>query len=195
MITNTIDDPHQLKTNNEVAKASLKKRLNPNIVPGPGNYNPQKVPDIGSIPSNNSTSVENAAMLRKAHDKNLFSKLGITDNDMIGKKGAAFNSTAPRFQSESTRNVHKRAATLNGDESQMNVYHLQMLEGPQIKARNQLLNNGELPDVRTISGKNNTMGLGVFRSTKIALAFGTSPEPSYLQRSQQANNTNRNNLK
>ena len=62
----------------------------------------------------------------------------------------------------------------------MNVYHLQMLEGPQIKARNQLLNNGELPDARTISGKNNTMGLGVFRSTKIALAFGTHPEPSYL---------------
>ena len=38
------------------------------------------------------------------------------------------------------------------------------------------------------------MGLGVFRSTKIALAFGTVPEPSYLQRSQQANN-NKSNLK
>ena len=130
MITNTLDDPHQLKTNNEVAKASLKKRLQPSDYPGPGNYDPQKVPDIGHLPSNNSTSVENAAMLRKGHDKNLFSKLGINDNDMISRKGAAFNSTAPRFQSESTRNVHRRAATINGDESQMNVYHLQMLEGP-----------------------------------------------------------------
>ena len=130
MITNTLDDPHQLKTNNEVAKASLKKRLQPSAYPGPGNYDPQKVPDIGHLPSNNSTSVENAAMLRKGHDKNLFSKLGINDNDMISKKGAAFNSTAPRFQSESTRNIHRRAATINGDESQMNVYHLQMLEGP-----------------------------------------------------------------
>ena len=48
-----------------------------------------------------------------------------------------------------------------------------MLEGPQMKVRNQLLNSGELPDMRTIGGKNNTMGLGVFRSTKIATAFGT----------------------
>ena len=64
-----------------------------------------------------------------------------------------------------------------------------------MKARNQLLNNGEMPDMRTIGGKNNTMGLGVFRSTKIALAFGTAPEPSYLQRSQQMNGQNRNNMK
>jgi len=97
MITNTVDDPHQLKSNNEVAKASLKKRLDPGSVPGPGNYNPQKVPDIGAMPNNNSTSMENAAMLRKGHDKNLYSKLGISDNDIVGKKGAAFNSTAPRF--------------------------------------------------------------------------------------------------
>ena len=64
-----------------------------------------------------------------------------------------------------------------------------------MKARNQLLNNGEMPDMRTIGGKHNTMGLGVFRSTKIALAFGTAPEPSYLQRSQQMHGQNRNNLK
>ena len=43
-----------------------------------------------------------------------------------------------------------------------------MLEGPQMKARNQLLNNAEMPDLRTIGGKQNTMGLGVFRSQKIA---------------------------
>lgn len=61
-----------------------------------------------------------------------------------------------------------------------------------MKARNQLLNNGEMPDMRTIGGKNNTMGLGVFRSTKIALAFGTAQEPSYLQRSQQMNAQNKN---
>lgn len=57
-----------------------------------------------------------------------------------------------------------------------------------MKARNQILaNGGEMPDMRTIGGKNNTMGLGVFRSSKIAVAFGTTPEPSYLQRSQQMN--------
>lgn len=39
--------------------------------------------------------------------------------------------------------------------------------------------------MRTISGRHNTMGLGVFRSTKITLAFGTTQEQSYLQRSQQ----------
>ena len=61
-----------------------------------------------------------------------------------------------------------------------------------MKARNQLLSNGEMPDMRTIGGKNNTIGLGVFRSAKIAVAFGTSPEPSYLQRSQQMHAQNRN---
>jgi len=49
-----------------------------------------------------------------------------------------------------------------------------MLEGPQMKARNQLLITAEMPDMRTISGRHNTMGLGVFRSTKINLAFGTT---------------------
>lgn len=71
-----------------------------------------------------------------------------------------------------------------------------MLEGPQIKARNQLLNNTELPDMRTIAGKHNTMGLGVFRNNKIETAFGTKEQVSYLQRSQQVNNNakDRNNM-
>ena len=113
---------------------------------------------------------------------------------MLGKKGTAFNSTAPRFQSETSRN-HNRSRTLNTEDIQKPVYDLQMLEGPQIKARNQLLNNAEMPDMRTIAGKHNTMGLGVFRSSKIATAFGTTQEPSYLQRSQQMTGVDRNNIK
>jgi len=58
-----------------------------------------------------------------------------------------------------------------------------MLEGPQMKARNQLLQSSEMPDLRTIGGKHNTMGLGVFRNSKLSTAFGTTQEPSYLQRS------------
>ena len=67
-----------------------------------------------------------------------------------------------------------------------------MLEGPQMKARNQLLNTSEMPDMRTIGGKHNTMGLGVFRNTKIGLAFGTGAqvEQSYLQRSQNMHKKN-----
>lgn len=33
-----------------------------------------------------------------------------------------------------------------------------------MKARNQLLSSAEMPDMRTIGGQQNTMGLGVFRS-------------------------------
>ena len=38
MITNTLQDPEQIKTNNEVTKAELKKRLTSSSVPGPGEY-------------------------------------------------------------------------------------------------------------------------------------------------------------
>jgi len=41
MITNTLPDPEKLKTNNEVAKAALKKRLQ-NFSPGPGEYSLEK---------------------------------------------------------------------------------------------------------------------------------------------------------
>ena len=80
--------------------------------------------------------------------------------------------------------AHIRNRTLNHDDLTKPVYELQMLEGPQVKAKNQLLNTAEMPDMRTIAGKNNTMGLGVFRSDKVEAAFGTKAEPSYLQRSQ-----------
>ena len=109
-------------------------------------------------------------------DRSLLQRLGLQDN-LLGKKGLAFNSTSPRFQNQdNSRNAHNRARTLNADDLQKPVYDLQMLEGPQMKARNQLLNAQEMPDMRTIGGKHNTMGLGVFRSTKIGLAFGTQPE-------------------
>lgn len=86
-------------------------------------------------------------------DKGLLSKLGLNEN-LISKKGTAFNSTSPRFKSETSRNGHNRSRTLNGDDAANKpVYDLQMLEGPQMKARNQLLNNAELPDLRTIGGK------------------------------------------
>jgi len=50
--------------------------------------------------------------------------------------------------------------------------------------------------MRTIAGKHNTMGLGVFRNHKIETAFGTKEPVSYLQRSQQVNNNakDRNNM-
>lgn len=38
MITNTLQDPDQMKANNEVAKAALKKRLVGTQGPGPGDY-------------------------------------------------------------------------------------------------------------------------------------------------------------
>ena len=41
MITNTIQDPSNLKQNNEIAKAQLKKRLD-TFEPGPGSYDPIK---------------------------------------------------------------------------------------------------------------------------------------------------------
>ena len=63
-----------------------------------------------------------------------------------------------------------------------------------MKARNQLLNSSELPDMRTISGKHNTMGLGVFRQAKLGVAFGTTSEPSYLQKSQGMPSKDRNNM-
>ena len=49
MITNTLQDPDQIKTNNEVAKAALKKRLETHHAPGPGEYDPVKKPPIGAL--------------------------------------------------------------------------------------------------------------------------------------------------
>ena len=76
MITNTLQDPEQIKSNNEVAKAALKKRLITNEPPGPGQYDPLKHP-IGSYSTRNST-LDNIADLRKVKDKSvLLSKLGL----------------------------------------------------------------------------------------------------------------------
>ena len=75
MITNTLQDPEQIKSNNEVAKAALKKRLITNEPPGPGQYNPVKQP-IGPHTSRNST-LDNISDLRKVKDKSvLLGKLG-----------------------------------------------------------------------------------------------------------------------
>ena len=93
MITNLLPDPDSIKQNNEVAKAQLKKRLVTDATPGPGDYNPFKQPPIGDSLSPNDQSLE----FKKAKEKNLLSKLGLQDN-LLGKKGLAFNSTAPRFQ-------------------------------------------------------------------------------------------------
>jgi len=58
--------------------------------------------------------MDQLAEIQKGKDKNLLSKLGIKDA-MVGKKGMAFNSTSPRFQSETSRN-HNRSRTINGEE-------------------------------------------------------------------------------
>ena len=76
MITNTLQDPEQIKSNNEVAKAALKKRLVSNQPPGPGQYDPVKQAIIGSYSTRNST-LENISDLRKVKDKSvLLGKLG-----------------------------------------------------------------------------------------------------------------------
>ena len=113
MITNTIQDPEQMKSNNEVAKAQLKKRLIDDQPPGPGQYDPLKKPPLGGSPS--PLSLETIAELKRGKDKSLLSKLGIQEN-LLSKKGLAFNSTSPRFQSESSRNMHNRNRTINGDD-------------------------------------------------------------------------------
>ena len=83
-----------------------------------------KKPPIGAQKSPNSFTIENLQELKKGKDKNLLSKLGLNDSLVGGKKGMAFNSTAPRFQSENTRNNHNRSRTINGEEIQKPVYDL-----------------------------------------------------------------------
>ena len=90
MITNTLQDPDQIKTNNEVAKAALKKRLETHHAPGPGEYDPVKKPPIGALQSPNSFTLDNIAELKKGKDKNLLSKLGLNEALVGGKKGTAF---------------------------------------------------------------------------------------------------------
>ena len=68
----------------------------------------------GSQPQN-SLTLETLAELKKGKDRNLLSKLGLNEA-LVGKKGMAFNSTAPRFQSETSRNLHNRSRTINGEE-------------------------------------------------------------------------------
>ena len=74
MITNTLQDPDQIKSNNEVVKAELKRRLAANDVPGPGSYNPARKPPIGG-PTPAFTPELIAEIKRK--DKSLLSKLGL----------------------------------------------------------------------------------------------------------------------
>ena len=177
MITNTLQDPHEIKTNNEVTKAQLKKRLTAEEIPGPGSYLSQNGSGSNKISAIDGSEITEA--LKRGRDKSMLRNLGLNDS-LVGKKGLAFNSTAPRFKDESQASLHMRNRTLNSDDLTKPVYELQMLEGPQIKAKNQLLSTNEMPDMRTIAGKNNTMGLGVFRSDKVEAAFGTKVEPSYL---------------
>ena len=121
MITNLMPDPDSLKQNNEVAKAELKKRLMSNMPPGPGEYDPKKNESFNAF---NGDKIDAVSDFRKPKDKSLLSKIGLQDN-LIGKKGLAFNSTSPRFQnqSEQSRN-HGRARTLNADDLQKPVYEL-----------------------------------------------------------------------
>lgn len=115
MITNTLQDPDAIKSNNEVAKAALKRRLETHQSPGPGDYNPQKNLPLGQSHSPHNLTLDTLAELKKGKDRNLLSKLGLNEN-LVGKKGMAFNSAAPRFQSETSRNNHNRSRTINGEE-------------------------------------------------------------------------------
>ena len=62
------------------------------------------------------------------------------------------------------RNSHLRSHTIGGEEITRPVYELQLLEGPQIKAKNQLLDQ-EYEQSKPYPLKN-TMGLGIFRESK-----------------------------
>ena len=89
MITNTLQDPEQIKSNNEVAKAALKKRLTSHEPPDPGDYDPVKKAPIGASQTPNNLTLETLAELKRGKDKNMLSKLGINDS-LVGKKGMAF---------------------------------------------------------------------------------------------------------
>ena len=133
MITNTLQDPHEIKTNNEVTKAQLKKRLTAEEIPGPGSYLSQNGSGSNKISAIDGSEITEA--LKRGRDKSMLRNLGLNDS-LVGKKGLAFNSTAPRFKDESQASLHMRNRTLNSDDLTKPVYELQMLEGPQIKAKN-----------------------------------------------------------
>lgn len=63
----------------------------------------------------------------------------LTDGDPLNEKPAAFNSSSPRFEDEKQKG-HNRAKTKAGLELIKPVYELQLLEGPQARAR-QVLNS------------------------------------------------------
>lgn len=111
-----------MKANNEVSKAALKKRLVGNSAPGPGEYDPQQSSSLGNIAASQ-LPPEAIDELRRAKDKSLLKKLGISDS-LLGKKGVAFSSTSPRFRTEEMSRNHIRNRTLNGDELQKPVYEL-----------------------------------------------------------------------
>ena len=91
------------------------------------------------------------------------SKLGRRDRH-APSKALAFDSSSPRFKHGSDlAMVHARSRTLDYSKEELSkpVYDLQMLEGPQVKVRNQLQVDSEIASPRPV--KKNTMGIGVFR--------------------------------
>ena len=142
MIAHTIQDPENIRSNNEVAKAQLKARLKPDSIPGPGAYQPEKLPPIGAA-SPRPAALEGPAWVKTIVDSRVMSKLGRRDRN-APSKALAFDSSSPRFKHGSDlAMVHARSRTLDCSKEDLSkpVYDLQMLEGPQVKVRNQLQTN------------------------------------------------------
>ena len=91
MIANTIQDPENIRSNNEVAKAQLKARLKPDSIPGPGAYQPEKLPPIGAA-SPRPAALEGPAWVKTIVDSRVMSKLGRRDRN-APSKALAFDSS------------------------------------------------------------------------------------------------------
>jgi len=94
MLSGSFPDPDNLKTNNEVTKTQLKKRLG-GVSPGPGDYHPK-----GTARANN--TLENIADKWKTPiaqgTRNSRNKSQLDQESLDLNKAAAFNSSTPRFR-------------------------------------------------------------------------------------------------
>lgn len=116
ILSQTILDPDQLKSQNELAKTQLKKKL-AGPEPGPGSYNPNKPQRFATF---------DIAEVQDMRAGNL--------TTIAESKHAAFNTSSPRFDEEKAR-AHLRIKS-NVQDIVKPVYDLQLLEGPQMRARN-----------------------------------------------------------
>ena len=120
-----------------------KKRFETIEAPGPGSYDPVKPGKLATLTGDPSLTDLLPKQLpgNVSPVRNLMAKLRTDDGD-FANKSVAFNSQASRFPASTERglavptgrNGHLRSKTI-ADDDMRPVYELQMLEGPQVKAR------------------------------------------------------------